>query len=146
LEARGRHAWRGAPVELERHGAAVGDHQPDAVEAEDVGDLVRVGDRGDRAVGDGEAGELRGHHHRTFDVDVRINEPGQEEAVVTRPRFGAQVGDAAAGDVQRGWDDAPAGHVHEVRGEGKGVHALARLPAEALAQVGELGEALGGGG
>ena len=61
-------------MELERRAPPVRDQVVHSRDAEDVGDLVRVGHGGDGAVNDGKPGKLRRHHHRAFNVNVGINE------------------------------------------------------------------------
>ena len=122
LERRRGHAGRRPEIELERRALPVADHVVHAGGAEDVGDLVRIGDSGDGAVHAGPARELRGRQHRALDVDVRIDEARQDQprlahGVVApeptddaaRPLDGAGINTAAvqvddlAGEALQGW-------------------------------------------
>ena len=78
LECGGRDAAGGAEIEVKGHGIAVADHEFDAGEAADVGDLAGVADRGDCAVSDGDAGEFGGDEEGAFDVDVGVDEAGED--------------------------------------------------------------------
>ena len=101
LEAGRRHAGRHAEMKLERRLFAVGNHQPHAVETEHVGDLVRIGDGGDRSVSHCEPRELARDHHRAFDVNVRVDEAGEDERVELRARLFVDGGDPTALDRDR---------------------------------------------
>jgi hypothetical protein len=87
----GGHAAGGAEIEVEGHGIAVADHEFDAGEAADVGDLVGIAYGGDGPVDDGEAGEFGGDEQGAFDMDVGVDEAGEDE------------GAASAGRVCQGW-------------------------------------------
>ena len=54
------------------------DHEVDPLEAEDVGELVGVGDHRGRAVGDHRPCELDRREHRALDVDVAFDEARSE--------------------------------------------------------------------
>ena len=74
----------------------------DAVGAEHVRDLVRVGDDRGGAVGEHRAGELVDHQLRRLDVHVRVDEAGHEVAAARVDALSAGVAaeprDAAVGD------------------------------------------------
>ncbi len=88
-----------------------------------------VGDEGRGAARHHDAGELRRREQRAFDVNVRVDEPGQDEAaryvecLRGRPFVGAHPRDAAVRDrdVRRfdargeDVDDPPSGQ-HQVGG------------------------------
>jgi hypothetical protein len=57
----------------------VADHEFDAGEAADVGDLVGIGDGSDGPMDDGEASEFGGDEKGAFDMDVGVNEAGEDE-------------------------------------------------------------------
>ena len=76
LERRRGHAGRGHEEDVERHLRAQVGEPVDAVRAEDVRDLVRVGDDGGRAEREDEARELVHEELRGLQVHVRVDEPG----------------------------------------------------------------------
>ena len=78
LAADGGDAARCAEKEVEPCLTAVADHEIDAVDAQDIRDLVRVGDDADGAVGDGDAGVFAREEHRTLNVDVAVDEARQQ--------------------------------------------------------------------
>ena len=77
-----RHAGRDGEQHLELQPAALLEHPADAVEPEDVGDLVVVDEHGRGAVRQDRLGEARDGHHRRLDVHVRVDEPGHEKGAV----------------------------------------------------------------
>ena len=54
-------------------------HQPDAAQAQDVGDLVWIGEHGRRAVRDHGGGELGRSQHARLDVHVPVAKPWDQE-------------------------------------------------------------------
>ena len=87
VERAGRHATRGAEMELQRRALGVVDHVAHARGAAHIGDFVRIAYRRHGAVQHGQACELGGHQHRTFDVHVCIDETGKQERRRRRMRF-----------------------------------------------------------
>ena len=77
-----RHAGRDRQQHLELEAAALLEHPTDAVEPEDVGDLVIVDEHRRGAVRQDRLGEARDGHHRRLDVHVRVDEPGHEMGTV----------------------------------------------------------------
>jgi hypothetical protein len=57
----------------------VEDHEFDAGEAADVGDLVGIGDGSDGSVYDGQAGKFAGDEEGALDMDVGVDEAGEDE-------------------------------------------------------------------
>ena len=128
LEDRGRHAGRGHEEDVERHVVAEVGEPVDAVRAEDVRDLVRVGDDGGRAEREDEARELVHEQLRGLQVHVGVDEARDDV-------LAAGVDDLAAGVLAEAGHEAVAdGHV--------GLEPLAREDGEDLAalddDVGEL--------
>ena len=78
VAAKVRHATGCAEEEVERRLAPVADHKVDTLHAEHVAYLVGVGHDTDGAVAHHHTGILAGHEHRTLDVDVTVDEPGQQ--------------------------------------------------------------------
>ena len=74
----------------------------DAVDAEHVRDLVRVGDDRGRTEREHEARELVDHELRGLEVHVRVDEPGDDVASRassdSRPSYVAEPGDDPVGD------------------------------------------------
>ena len=98
--------------------AALSSMELDTGLSEDIGDFVGVGDGGDGAVGRGEAGELGGDEHGRFDVDVGVDEAGEEvgEGFV----FGAgdfDAGDFSGSDLDGTGADEAGVEVHDVSAE-----------------------------
>ena len=98
-------------MDVDRHGHRLVMHQPDAVEPEHVGDLVRVDEHGRRAVRDHGAGEFGHRHHAALDMHVPVAETGDEIAaagvdhLVSRARSrvaasGPTIGKPPGGDGQ----------------------------------------------
>ena len=77
-----RHAGRDREQDLELQPAALLEHPADAVEPEDVGDLVIVDEHGRGAVRQDRLGEARHGHHRRLHVHVGVDEPWHEERPV----------------------------------------------------------------
>ena len=90
LERRRGHAGRGHEEDVERHLVAEVGEPVDAVGAEDVGDLVRVGDDGGSAEREDEARELVHEQLRRLQVHVRVDEAGDDV-------LAARVDDVAPG-------------------------------------------------
>ena len=86
------------------------DHVADAGGSGDVGDLVGVGDDGGDAVRHDGAGKLRGGRHRGFDVDVRVDEAGDEIVAVQVERRFAGVACPYSGDGLPGNGDVDIQH------------------------------------
>jgi len=97
FEAGGGDAAGGAEVEIERNGPAVGDHEFDAGETADVGDLVRVADGRDGTMDNGHAREFRRYEERAFDVDVRVDEARKNEGEVCVGARGLRAGCIGSG-------------------------------------------------
>ena len=97
LEARRGHARRGHEVDVERQLRGLVEQPVHAVGAEHVRDLVRVGDDRGRAERQHEPGELVDQELRRLDVQVRVDEPGDEVAPGGVDRLDALVG-AEPGD------------------------------------------------
>lgn len=112
----------GGDAEMDFAGRLRGEllHVADAVETEDVGDLVRVGDGADGAVGDGDAGELRRGEHGALDVDVGVDEAGAEVAGVGDGLVFADGGDFAVGDFDNAGENALVGDVEDLAAEEHG--------------------------
>src|SRR6185312_6123107 len=70
-------AWR-PEIEVEGDGIAVADHEFHSRKAGDVGDLVRIADRRDGPMCNRQAGELRGYEKGRLDMDVGIDETGED--------------------------------------------------------------------
>ncbi len=102
LVRRGGHTRGRGEVDVERQVRADVEQPVDAVRAEDVGDLVRVGDDGCRAHRKHEAGKLVDKQLRRLEVHVRIDEarddvlPGDVERL--RPFVLPETGDVAVAD------------------------------------------------
>ena len=78
LEVGRRDAARDAEVDRHASRSRLGQHELEARLAENVGDLVRIADRRDGAVADRDPGEFRRREHAALDVDVGVDEAGQE--------------------------------------------------------------------
>ena len=89
LERRGGHARRGHEVDVERQAGAGVEQPVDTVGAEDVRDLVRVGDDGGRSQRQHEARELVDEQLRRLEVHVRVDEAGNDvrpvASIISRP-------------------------------------------------------------
>ncbi len=159
LHAGGGHTGREHDPHVERQARRGVQHEADAVETADVGDLVRVADHGEGAVGHDGAGEVAGQHHRALDVHVPVDEAGADDGAVERvlrvPVVAARrrhPGDHAVldGDVGRvdlaAEDvDDPASGQHEAGGLVAVGHADARGQAGAALRRGIVGRRGGGG-
>ena len=66
-----------ADIQGARSGGA--ERFPDAVETEDIGDLMGLGDDGGHSVGQDGCGEGAGRHHGALDVHVAVDEAGNDE-------------------------------------------------------------------
>ena len=97
LELRRRHARGGGEEDVERQVLADVDEPVDAVGAEHVRDLVRVGDDRGRAERQHEARELGREQLRGLEMHVRVDEPRHDVGAVRIERLGALVG-AEPGD------------------------------------------------
>ena len=111
-------------MEFEWRPPAVFDHQLHALDAEDVGDFVRVGDRGDGAVNGREPSELARHHHRAFDVDVGIDETGHDEPPKRPAWLFSNRSDTTLGDRDRAGKDSTGDHIDDVAGDLEGGHGI----------------------
>ena len=80
LEMRRRHARRGHEVDVQRDVVADVDQPVHAVGAENVRDLVRVGDDGGRAERQDEPRELVDEQLRRLEMHVGVDEPGNDPA------------------------------------------------------------------
>jgi hypothetical protein len=102
LEARRRHGRRGHEVDVERQLRADVEQPVDAVGAEHVRDLVRVGHAGRRPEREHEARELVRQQLGRLEVQVRVDEPGDDPAAARVDRLRALVRaetrDEAVGD------------------------------------------------
>ena len=78
FEGGGGDAGGGAEGDFEGGVGGVVEHEVDAGGAEDVVYFVVDGDGGHVAVAEGEAGEFGGDEHGGFDMDVGIDEAGEE--------------------------------------------------------------------
>ncbi len=78
FECSGRYATGRPEIEYKGDGPPVGDHKFHAGQPADIGDLVRIAYRGDGAMDYGEACEFRGYEEGTFDMDMRIDETGED--------------------------------------------------------------------
>ena len=74
------------------------EHVADAVQAEHVGDLVRIGDHRGDAFGHHRRGKLPHTDHRTLDVDVRVDQAGGQVAAFQVNFAYSLVAGADAGD------------------------------------------------
>jgi hypothetical protein len=99
LEARGGYTRGGHEVDLERQSLAGVEQPVDAVRAEHVRDLVRIGDHGRRAQGQHEPSELVNEELRRLEVHVRVDESRYDVPPRgiddVRPLVLAQPGDPA---------------------------------------------------
>ncbi len=107
LARRGRDARRHGEEGAQRQIARRRDQRVHAGQAEDVGDLVRVGNDRAGAVRHGDAGELADPELRAFEVDVRVDEGRGEEAPLQVDRL-PRVREPAGIGVEPG--DPPARH------------------------------------
>ena len=102
LERRRGHARRRGEVHVERQAGADVEQPVDAVAAEDVRDLVRVGDDGRRSHRQHEPRELVDEQLRRLEVHVGVDEAGDDvrAADVERllPLVLAEAGDVALAD------------------------------------------------
>ena len=80
--ARGQHDEHAERIVLGRV-----EHVANAVEAEHVADLVRIGDDGGRAARHHGAREFRRWHHGRLDVHVRVDEAGRDDLARHVDRF-----------------------------------------------------------
>ena len=92
LELRRGHARRGGEEHLERQVLAHVDEPVDAVGAEHVRDLVRVGDDGGRAEREHEPRELRRQQLRRLEMEMRVDEAGRDVGAVGVDRLATLVG------------------------------------------------------
>ena len=93
------YAGGGAEEEMEGYLTAVFNHEVDAVDAEHIGYLVRVGNGGQRAVTDGDTGKVLGQQHAALDVDVAVDESGKNVGGIIFHAVGRKDrGDAAVGN------------------------------------------------
>ena len=95
----GGHA--GGKLDADIHDRLLGriEEEADAFLAEHVGDLVRIADRGGDAIGQNAAVELVRGDERAFDMQVRIDETGDDDAA-------GDVDLGRAGIAAAGADDA----------------------------------------
>src|SRR5690606_13045744 len=110
-------------------------HQPHALDAEDIGDFVRVDEHRGGAVRDDGAGELGDRDHAALDVHVGITEAGDEvaaggidhlralaaaivEILADGGKAAAGDGDVGAGNDFAGVDVHPAAVADEGVGRG----------------------------
>ena len=70
-----RNTRRGHHEHAQRTVLGALEHEPNSLQAEDVGDLVGVGDHGGCSHGNDGAGELCWRHKAAFDMNMRIDEP-----------------------------------------------------------------------
>ena len=92
LERRRRNARRGHEVDVERDPVARVDQPVDAVRAEDVRDLVRVGDHRRGPQRQHEPRELVDQELRRLEVHVRVDEAGDDVPAGRVERLDALVG------------------------------------------------------
>ena len=123
-------------MELERRAPSVRDHIVHSRDAEDVGDLVRVGHGRDRAMPNGEAGKLARGHHRAFDVNVRIHEAWQQEPACQTDRLDRGDGIPRYREPHR--IDAASRDVDEIGGQRDGRHSptIAACPIVVKPEIG----------
>src|ERR1019366_6074018 len=95
FKTRRRHAGRRPKVELERRAPAVANHMVHTRKPEDVGNLMWVGYRRDRAVHDGPSREFGGWQQRALDMDVRIDKPRGDHLLLPHPVVGRDASDAS---------------------------------------------------
>lgn len=100
------HAGGDAEREMETHLAGALKHKVDALNAQDVGNLVRVGDDGNGALSDGETGKMLGKKERGLDVDVAVDKTRQEIGSLWRNGARGEGNDAAVGDLDTAIEEA----------------------------------------
>ena len=157
LEGRRGNAARRAYPERERQpGRRLGQRR-DPADAEDIGDLVRVGRDRRRAMGEDRPDEFVHPELRRFEVHVSVDEPGRQGgACYIDHRAGlarSPAGHDPVHDREVGVDPLPgAGHEHPAAGEqqvsglvaaGDGQH-VGRAPAWRHGHLRELGRSTGG--
>ena len=76
---------------VERQMAPVFQHVPDAFQTVDIGDFVRIGHDAGGAVREYQPGETRGAYHAGFDMDVGVDEAGQQVGSCASTTFTASV-------------------------------------------------------
>ena len=91
FERRGGHARRRHEEDVELQSGRRVEQPVHAVDAEDVRDLVRVGDDRGRAERENESGELVDHQLHRLDVHVRVDEAGHDVASRCVQRLAALV-------------------------------------------------------
>ena len=127
LKRRGGHAGGHRVKDIELRSFRRFQHITKAVEAADVGDLVRVGDDGGGASGDEHSPRLFGTHKGRFDMDMRVDESRRGKATLRVDRLAPLVARIRA-DNHTGFDgnlprldrsrknvDNPAVFQHEIR-------------------------------
>ena len=116
LEAgRAGHTGRHLHEDVDRHGHRLVMHQPDAGQAQHIGDFVRVDEHRCGAMRDHRAGELGDRHHAAFDMHVRVAQARHKVAALridhlrcladAMRRAGPYIGEAARGDGNVGAGD-----------------------------------------
>ena len=102
LEGRRGHAGRGGEVDVQRQAGAHVEQPVDTVAAEDVRDLVRIGDDGRRPHRQHEPRELVHEQLRRLEVHVRVDEAGDDVGAADverlRPFVVAEARDVAVAD------------------------------------------------
>ena len=147
---------------VQRRLPGVFQHPFDAVRVADVADLVAVAEERGRAIEQRRFGVGAGRHHRGFDVDMRINQAGREDAAACVVELGGQAEffrftgrfqrrDAAAADPDFAVGDHPLGvggkhpraRDHEVGGHAARSHGgelAGHLPKRFDGETGDHGE------
>ena len=112
-------------------------HVAHSFDAEDVGNFVGVGDRADRAVGHGNAGEFRRGEHGTFDVHVGIDEARAEIAGISDRLVFADSDNFAVGDFDYSGENALVGDIDDLAAEvhGREVFSFGLGPSRGLGPV-----------
>ena len=119
LERRRRNTGGEGDKNIERQVSPVFQHVPDAFQSVDVGDFVRIGHDAGGAVREYQPGETRGAHHAGFDMDVGVDEAGQQvgpSRVNDFHRLGMrEAEDFASAHADVRFPDFAGQHVHQLR-------------------------------
>jgi len=119
LERRRRNTGGEGDKNIERQVSPVFQHVPDAFQSVDVGDFVRIGHDAGSAVREYQPGETRGAHHAGFDMDVGVDEAGQQvgsSRVNDFHRLGMrEAEDFASAHADVRFPDFAGQHVHQLR-------------------------------
>ena len=99
--------------------APVFQHVPDAFQTVDIGDFVRIGHDAGGAVREYQPGETRGAYHAGFDMDVGVDEAGQQVGSLRVNDLHSlgmrEAEDFAAAHADVCFPDFSGQHVHQLR-------------------------------